>query len=158
MMADVEPAIAFSRMGAGMFWPVILLVLAQLFFFLPPVVGSTELGIQLATDKAVYRPGEPVVMRIKLSNLTDQARELTFNTSQRYDFSISDSAGREIWRWSKDKMFLMVLGQEQLNKERKELSYSHTFTEKLPPGRYTITGKIVSQPQPFAATTVIIIN
>jgi hypothetical protein len=158
MMADSTSAIAFLGLGARMLWPAVALVLGSLFFLLAPVVGQAQLGIELTTDKAAYRSGEQVVIRVTLSNLTTQERRLTFNTSQRYDFSITDSSGKEVWRWSKDRMFLMVMGQERLNEKRNELTYSQTFAGQLPPGRYTISGKIVSKPKPFTASVIIIVN
>ncbi len=135
----------------------ILLVLSLSFLLLSPIAYA-QMGIGLTTDKAVYRSGEPIVMQLKLVNLTGQPRRLSFNTSQRYDFSITDSSGKESWHWSRNRVFLLVMGQERLDDKRKELVYSQTFTGKLAPGRYTITGRVVSQPNPFKASVIIVVR
>ncbi len=46
--------------------------------------------------------------------VTTSAHEETyhFTTSQRYDFSIHDIEDEEVWRWSDDRPFLMVVGDE----------------------------------------------
>ncbi|GEM_PF-4948297 len=65
-------------------------------------------------DEVNYGASLPMAMVV-----TTSAYEQThqFATSQRYDFSIYDEEGQEIWRWSDDQEFLMVVGQEVFTTE-----------------------------------------
>ena len=44
-----------------------------------------------------------------VTNNSPKAIELTFPSGQTHDFSVVDSAGREVWRWSGDRMFTQAL-------------------------------------------------
>ena len=106
---------------------------------------NVSYGISMSTDKMNYSVGEPIIITLKIFNYTEEEITFHFNTGQRYDFIIKDEEGKEIWRWSKDMMFAMVLGEETLGPTNTEVIYTAEFTDKLSPGYYKITGIFVGQ-------------
>jgi len=115
-------------------------------------------GISMSTGKMNYSVGEPIVMTLKVFNYTEEEMIFHFNTSQRYDFIIEDKEGEEIWRWSKDKMFAMVLGEEALGPHNPEVNYSAECKSKLSPGYYKVTGILVAQDRPMSGNVIIIVK
>lgn len=112
-------------------------------------------GISMITDKMNYSVGEPIIMTLEVFNYTEEDIDFHFNTSQRYDFIIEDEEGEEIWRWSKDKMFAMVLGEEVLGPHNPEVNYSAECKSKLSLGYYKVTGIFVAQNRPMSGSIII---
>ena len=69
--------------------------------------------IKVETDKPVYFEGETVKMKLEAKNVGVLPITLEFLTSQRFDFIVMFN-DRELWRWSKDKVFLQVVDWETL--------------------------------------------
>lgn len=69
----------------------------------------------LSIDKTSYEPGEVINLSLLKINLSNETIQLSYNTSQRYDFKLSSSSGRTLWRWSDDKSFTQVLGKVSLS-------------------------------------------
>jgi len=115
-------------------------------------------GISIMTDKMSYSVGEPVIMTLKIFNYTEEEVTFHFNTGQRYDFIIEDEEGNEVWRWSKDMMFAMVLGEETLGPTNPEIIYATEYKDKLSPGYYKITGIFVAQNRPMSGNVIIIVK
>ena len=112
-------------------------------------------GISMSTDKMNYSVGEPIKMTFKIFNYKEENIVFYFNTSQRYDFIIEDEEGNEIWRWSKDMMFGMVLGEETLGPNNLDIIYKAEYKDKLSPGYYKITGIFVAQDRPMSGSITI---
>ena len=112
-------------------------------------------GISIMTDKMSYSVGEPIIMTLKIFNYNEEDITFHFNTSQRHDFIIEDKEGNEVWRWSKDRMFAMVLGEETLGPLNPEVIYTVEYKGKLSPGYYKITGIFVAKDRPMSGSIII---
>lgn len=64
----------------------------------------------LSVDKPIYKPREVITMSLTKINLSNEPIKLNYSTGQRYDFKLSHSSGRTLWRWSDDKSFTQMLG------------------------------------------------
>jgi len=115
-------------------------------------------GISMSTDKMSYTVGEHITMTLKLFNYTEEKITFHFNTGQRYDFIIEDEEGSKIWRWSEDKMFTMVLGEETLGPTNTEIIYTVEYRDKLSPGYYKVTGILVAKDRPMSGNIIIIVK
>lgn len=115
-------------------------------------------GISMTTDKMSYSISEPIIMTFKIFNYTEEDIAFYFNTSQRYDFIIEDEGKNEIWRWSKDRMFAMVLGEESLGPNNPEVTYLAEYKDRLSPGYYKVTGYFVAQDKPMSGNVIIIVK
>jgi len=120
--------------------------------------NSMSYGISMSTDKISYSVGELIVMTLRIFNYTKEDIAFYFTTSQRYDFIIEDEKGNEIWRWSEDKMFTMVLGEEVLGPTNPEVIYTAEYRGKLSSGYYKITGIFVVQDRPMSGNVIIIVK
>lgn len=120
--------------------------------------NSMSYGISMTTDKMSYSVGEPTKMTFEIFNYTEEDVTFHFNTSQRYDFIIEDEEGNEVWRWSEDRMFAMMLGEEVLGPTNPEVTYIGEYTNNLSPGYYKITGIFVAQDRPMSGNVVIIVK
>ena len=119
---------------------------------------NMKYGISMMTYKMSYFFGEPIIMTLKAFNYTKEDIAFHFNTSQRYDFIIEDEEGNEIWRWSKERMFAMVLGEETLGSANLEIIYTAEYKGKLIPGYYKITGIFIAQDRPMSGNIIIIVK
>lgn len=81
----------------------------------------------LSVNKAVFKPGDSVMLSLTKINLSDHTIQLNYNTSQRFDFKLSYPSGRTLWRWSDDKSFTQVLGSVSLASGQ-IIRYSDEFT------------------------------
>lgn len=109
----------------------------------PPVTVG-PLTIQVGTDKEIYQKGEPVVLFLTIA--ASEPTTLYYRTSQRFDFMVADADGEQLWRWSADRAFLQVLGQEELEPGM-EFAYQEVWRQvgswesQVSPGVYTVTGE-----------------
>ncbi len=68
---------------------------------------------ELATDRQAYRPGDKVMVRYRLTNISGQDLTLTFPSGQQYDLTLEGQRGR-VWTWSQDKSFIQALSSQTL--------------------------------------------
>lgn len=120
-----------------------------------PLPQQRGFGAFLSTDKAVYRPGQPIRITFEVFNHTPTPVRFDFASGQRYDVVIENQAGKEIWRWSAGRLFAMVVGQETLGPERRRLVYEAELTERLAPGRYRIKGVLADNARHLSASVEI---
>ena len=117
-----------------------------------------EFGVSMMTDKAVYSPGEPIAMTLKVFNHTGEEVTFGFRNSQRYDFTITDEGGNRVWLWSDGMMFLQALGEEKVGPGREELTYMEKFADRLETGRYVISGTLVDKDKPMSGSVTILVK
>ena len=115
-------------------------------------------GMSIMIDKMNYDVGEPIKMALKVFNYTQEDIVFYFNTSQRYDFIIQDEEGSKIWRWSQDKMFAMVLGEETLGPLNPEVICTEEYKGKLSPGYYKIKGILVAKDRSMSGNIIIMVK
>ena len=111
------------------------------------------LGLQ--ADKPVYLPGERISVTLEVTNPAPDSHRLTFRTSQRFDLALEDAAGREIWRWSRGRYFLQVIGEEILKSGSGGLSFRTAIPAPSARGRYLLRGWLTSTGPPLITTTTI---
>lgn len=120
------------------------------------------LDVTLEADGNVYPSGQGVVMRMVVANKGDEAIKLTFPSSQIYDFIVI-KGGKEIWRWSQDKMFALMLTEIAFAPGEKR-EYREVWDQRdskgnlVKPGEYEIVGLIVQRDSPLSQKARIIIK
>jgi hypothetical protein len=115
------------------------------------------LTVQVAVARAAYAAGEPIALTLGVKNPTDLAVTLRFATGQRYDFVIESAAGAEVWRWSAERAFTQVLG-EQIVPPGWELNYNETFAGRLAPGTYRVRGIVPSMGDTLEARAEVVVR
>lgn len=129
------------------------------------VVTGGESGFSLTLDRAVYTanlmpPVDPrrsvptAVLRLTVRNSGGEPLELSFNSSQRFNIVIYDSAGKVVYNWMAARLFMPVTGKESILGEK-------NWTEAiplamgdipLPAGRYVAVAELMAEGKPFSAT------
>lgn len=88
--------------------------------------------------------GEPVRITLEITNRSPETVRLTFSTGQRFDLSLENASGREVWRWSDGRLFTQALGEEVLKPSSGALRFDATIPAPRSQGRYTLHGQITS--------------
>ena len=117
------------------------------------------LNLRVSSDQDEYMHGISGVMyplpptstlkaTLIATNILRSPVGLTFPTTQRYDFVVRDSEGKEVIRWSKSKMFADVLGEE-IVKPLGKLTYKEDLLlgeigKPLSTGEYTLEGIVTA--------------
>jgi hypothetical protein len=85
-------------------------------------------------------------------NVSDKLLPFKYNSSQNYDFVITDPAtGQEVWRWSRGTVFAQVVRSDSIRGSSK-WTYSEVWNRRdndknpVSPGRYRLVGILSSQP------------
>lgn len=119
--------------------------------------AGEKIIVKVLTDKSKYRLSEPVRMTLKILNGGVLPVKLIFTSTQRYDFTIL-KGDEEVWRWSKDKVFAMVVGSVSL-KPFETRTYTETWNAiGASPGEYKVVGVVTSRPTRKATCTFEIKN
>jgi hypothetical protein len=70
---------------------------------------TPRLSVNLTTDKLIYRVGTKITVRYTIKNLTAAAIELTFPSSQQYNWTIADAQGKVVFNWQDGKAFAQMV-------------------------------------------------
>lgn len=123
------------------------------------VYSEPSVGFSLAIDRAVYitRPNAAppeLSARITVANSLPSPIELAFNSGQRFDVVIRDSGGREVDRWSIDKLFVAVAGTEVIGPGERNWVATMRLgrSAPLPAGRYTCEVVLTTTVRQWAAS------
>lgn len=109
--------------------------------------------VELETSSATVLPGAPLRLKIKVCNRGSQEVEVSFGTSQRYDFEVmSDKTSAIVWRWSDGMLFAQVIGKERFAPgclQLGETSWDGSDSEGRPvePGTYKARAILTSAPR-----------
>ena len=90
--------------------------------------------------------GEDVKFSLHVTNSSSKRVELRFPSGQTHDLVVLDAQGREVWRWSRGRMFTQAMQNKVLG-----TSDTLTFTETWRPehgGTYTAVASLLSQNYP----------
>lgn len=104
--------------------------------------------VKLATERAEYQPGETVALALAIV-AQGEDHTLIFRISQRFDVTATRN-GMEVWRWSEDRVFLMVLGDETFRRDDPTV-FVMTWDLRdnkgifLPEGEYQIRGILTAE-------------
>lgn len=88
---------------------------------------------------------EEVRFALNVTNVGKKHAELDFPSGQSYDIVVVDTAGREVWRWAKDRMFTQSMHNKQLGGGE---SMNINETWKPTTGHYTAIARLSSSNYP----------
>jgi|SRR5687768_4329995 hypothetical protein len=120
--------------------------------------GTSDVSLVLRASKGGYAQGEPLELTLEAVNRSPRPVTLGFRTSQRYDLLMQNAQGQEVWRWSAERMFAQMLGQEALSPNGGKLTYHVVMREKLPRGSYTVVGVVPAVDARLSASLAITIQ
>ena len=101
-----------------------------------PLAASLQIGV---TEDSVR-------FNLYVTNTSAVGMELNFGSAQRYDFAVETTDGDEIWRWSTDRAFAQVTGQETLA-PGESLQYEASWVPGTRTGTYVAIAELRSAPR-----------
>ncbi len=118
----------------------------------------SPLELRIEPEKTSLPLSEPVKMALVLTNRSDREIRLDFSSAQRFDISARDRSRSEVWRWSRGRMFAMVLGWLVVPPSG-EHRFEATWTPSgIPPGPYTLTARITCRAPECPESPPVTIN
>ena len=135
------------------------IIFFSLFLIIPFLSPKLHLELLLKTDKQSYSPKEPILIQLIVTNKMSKVFKSTFASAQRYDFVVRKEK-EEIWRWSEDKMFAMVL-TEFILPPQQSVTYQERWTQQdeegrtIPAGKYEIIGILKTQPEIISSSVLV---
>ncbi len=105
-----------------------------------PAVERTQgdLRLRLAVSKSAFQVGEPIEIRLAVTNAAAVAIPLTWYTGQQSDTFVRQR-GALIWQWSHDKAFVQVV-RESTMAPGERLSYGWMWDQRDLQGRQVEAG------------------
>lgn len=110
-----------------------------------PVDPSDDSPLATSVNVSV---GEQITLGLHVTNRTDRRLEVTFPSGQTHDFVVLDSIGREVWRWSQERMFTQAM-QNRMIGTRETLSYEERWDPAGRTGTFTAVGVLTSTTHPI---------
>lgn len=89
-------------------------------------------------------------------NASPRKLELLFNDGRTHDIVVLDSLGREVWRWSEDRMFTQVVLNKVL-RASDTLSFAETWDDPQP-GSYTAVASLPSRNYPIEHRVAFVVR
>jgi len=94
-----------------------------------------------------FKVDELVSFSLEISNTQDKTLKLFFPTSKIYDFTVYDEGGKEVYRWSGNKLFTQVvtrviLKPQEVKEFNLEWEQKVGFGDKAKPGKYQIIAEV----------------
>ena len=96
----------------------------------------------------VVRANSRVEFQLDVSNNTNRMVELRFPTGRTHDFVVQDASGKEVWRWSKARMFTQGL-QNKLVKAKEVAVFSEQWNPQDVKGKFTAVASLPSGNHPI---------
>ncbi|WP_456275896.1 BsuPI-related putative proteinase inhibitor [Bacillus sp. AK128] len=111
---------------------------------------TTSPTIDLADFEAtleVNSTEEEVMFTIHLQNKSNEPTDLTFSSGQKFEIVVRNAEGKEVYRFSKGRMFTMALETLKLDAGEK-LTFEdkwdyQTNGEKVQPGNYSVVATVI---------------
>ena len=110
--------------------------------------GSTT----LTTSFDVVPEGDDVRFNFRVVNAAPKSVEVNFASGQAYDFVVVDSVGREVWRWSADRVFTQSVRNKLLGKG--EAISANEKWSPAKPGKFTAIAQLTSSNYPIEQKVV----
>lgn len=100
------------------------------------------------TSSFSVKSNHGVEFTLDVRNNTKKMVELRFADGQTHDFVVHDASGKEIWRWSNERMFTQGL-QNQLVKGKETATFSEPWDAKNMHGKFTAIAMLKSNNHPI---------
>jgi hypothetical protein len=104
------------------------------------------LEVRLEVDPPVPVAGRPVEWRFTLANRGGAPSHLTFRSGQQGEVVLLAGA-EERYRWSRDKMFVMMLSERELA-AGEEWGFVLEDMLEVEPGEYALKATVTARPEP----------
>jgi hypothetical protein len=108
--------------------------------------GNTHSSARVEPHLDVQVAQRNVRFAFEVENIGAKHVEIDFANGQAYDFTVVDSLGREVWRWSKDHLFTQGIQNKQLSSGA--TMQAREVWKRATPGHYTAIATLRSANYP----------
>ncbi len=99
---------------------------------------------------------ESVSFSLHVGNNTQKMIELRFPSGQTHEFVVLDESGKEVWRWSRGRMFTQAI-RNKLLKGREETVFEEQWNTKGLRGTYTAIATLRSENHPVETSVEFVL-
>jgi hypothetical protein len=99
---------------------------------------------------------ESVSFALHVGNNTQKMIELRFPNGQTHEFVVLDESGKEVWRWSRGRMFTQAI-RNKLLKGREETVFEERWSTKGLRGTYTAIATLRSENHPVETSVEFVL-
>ena len=120
---------------------------------------DTEMSAPIVTTFDITRPkddAEKLRFTLDVRNNTSKMLELRFPDGQTHDFVVKDFTGKEVWRWSKGRMFTSAMRSETL-KGKEDTIYEESWSSKGQHGSFTAVAILKSNNFPVETSVQFVL-
>jgi len=114
---------------------------------------GTTLDVSVRNESAA---SERVSFALHVANNTKKMLELRFPNGQTHEFVVLDASGREVWRWSRGRMFTQAI-RNKLLKGREETVFEDDWSAKGLRGTYTAIATLRSENHPIQTSVTFVL-
>ncbi len=113
------------------------------------VADTVDAALVVAADTRAAR------FELAVFNTADRRVEVNFPDGRTRDFAVYDAAGREVWRWSRGRLFTQVMQNKPIA-AHDSTRYAEEW--KAPtPGRYTVVAELRSENHPLRRVAAFVV-
>ncbi|KZZ84611.1 BsuPI-related putative proteinase inhibitor [Bacillus sp. SJS] len=103
------------------------------------VTAPMEKTNQVLLKASAEGSADQAVLKLIIQNDTDIKKTFSFQTGQTYELTVLDSEGKEMYKYSKGKMFTQALREIALEPgEKKVYQEVWGYDKKVSPGEYKV--------------------
>jgi hypothetical protein len=102
------------------------------------------------------RTDDGVQFSLAVTNASDHRVELAFADGRTRDFAVFDAGGREVWRWSRGRLFTQGM-QATLIAPGDSVVYAERWMSSAP-GRYTLVAQLRSENYPLTRRATFVVG
>jgi hypothetical protein len=114
-----------------------------------PVADTVDAELVVAANTRAAR------FELAVFNTADRRVEVNFPDGRTRDFAVYDAAGREVWRWSRGRLFTQVMQNKPIA-AHDSTRYAEEW--KAPaPGRYTVVAELRSENHPLRRAAAFVV-
>jgi hypothetical protein len=120
---------------------------------------DSEMSAPIVTTFDITRPkddAEKLRFTLNVRNNTSKMLELRFPDGQTHDFVVKDFAGKEVWRWSKGRMFTSAMRSETL-KGKEDTIYEESWSSNGQHGSFTAVAILKSNNFPVETSVSFVL-
>jgi hypothetical protein len=114
-------------------------------------LAASSAGVRSKSDltsKFVVNAGSGVEFTLDVRNNTTKMVELRFPDGKTHDFIVQDASGKEVWRWSRSRMFTQGM-QNKLIKAKDVAVFTETWDPAGMRGKFTAIAVLSSDNHPI---------
>ena len=120
---------------------------------------NAEMSAPIVTTFDITRPkddAQKLRFTLNVRNNTTKMLELRFPDGQTHDFVVKDFTGKEVWRWSKGRMFTSAMRSETL-KGKEDTIYEESWSSKGEHGSFTAVAILKSNNFPVESSVQFVL-